>query len=78
MQDRSLDIVTTIQFKQTLIIPIKINVKKLFGKNQIKFQISIIDNKLIIESPKILESLDFQDNIPPQEAINVQYHSETL
>ena len=71
MEDQTLDVVTLIQFKQTLLIPIKINIKKLFGKNQIKFQISIKDNKLIIESPEILPNLDFQDNIPPQEAINV-------
>lgn len=71
MTDHILDTVTPIQFKQTLLIPIKINIKKLFGKNQIKFQIFIKDNKLIFESPEILESLDFQDNIPPQKVINV-------
>ena len=71
MQDQTLDFVTPIQFKQTLLIPVKVNIEKLFGKNQIKFQISIKDNKLIFESPKILESLDFQDNIPIEEAINV-------
>ena len=71
MQDQTLDFVTPIQFKQTLLIPVKVNIEKLFGKNQIKFQISIKDNKLIIESPKILPNLDFQDNIPLQEAINV-------
>ncbi len=70
MHNQTLDIVTSIQFKQTQLIPVKVNLEKLFGKNQIKFQISIKDNKLIIESPKILESLDFQDNILPQEAIN--------
>ena len=71
MQDQTLDLVTPIQFKQTLLIPVKVNIDKLFGKNQIKFQISIKDNKLIIESPKILPNLDFQDNILLQEAINV-------
>ena len=71
MQDQTLDFVTPIQFKQTLLIPIKINLEKLFGKNQIKFQILIKDNKLIIESPKILPNLDFQDNILLQETINV-------
>ena len=71
MQDQTLDFVTPIQFKQTLLIPVKVNIEKLFGKNQIKFQISIKDNKLIIESPKILPNLDFQDNILPQETINV-------
>jgi hypothetical protein len=78
MQEQTLDFVTPIQFKQIILIPIKVNLEKLFGENQIKFQISIKDNKLIIESPKILASLDFQDNIPPEEAINVKYHSETL
>jgi len=71
MSDKMLDVVSPIQFKQTLLIPIKINVKKLFGKNKIKFQISIKDSKLIIESPKILPNLDFQDNILLQETINV-------
>ena len=71
MTDHILDTVTPIQFKQTLLIPIKINIKKLFGKNQIKFQISIKDNKLIFESPKILPNLDFQDNAQIEEAINV-------
>jgi len=71
MQDQTLDFVTPIQFKQTLLIPVKVNIEKLFGKNKIKFQISIKDSKLIIESPKILPNLDFQDNILLQEAINV-------
>ena len=71
MTDHILDTVTPIRFKQTLLIPVKVNIEKLFGKNQIKFQILIKDNKLIFESPKILASLDFQDNIPPEEAINV-------
>lgn len=71
MQDQTLDLVTPIQFKQTLLIPVKVNIDKLFGKNQIKFQISIKDNKLIFESPKILANLDFQDNFPLKEVINV-------
>ena len=71
MEDQILDFITPIQFKQTLLIPIKVNLEKLFGKNQIKFQISIKDNKLIFESPKILPNLDFQDNTPLQEVINV-------
>ena len=71
MQDQTLDFVTPIQFKQTLLIPVKVNIEKLFGKNKIKFQISIKDSKLIIESPKILPNLDFQDNILLQETINV-------
>jgi len=72
MQDQTLDFVTPIQFRQTLLIPIKVNLEKIFGSSQIKFQISIKDNKLIFESPKILANLDFQDNIHSQEAIIVQ------
>ena len=66
-----LDVVTPIQFNDTLLIPIKADIIKLFGTNKIQFQISIKDKKIIIESPKILASLDIQDNAPRQEAINV-------
>ncbi len=69
--NRILDEITPIQFKDTLLIPIKLDITKLFGTNKIKFQISIKDKKIIIESPKILASLDIQDNTPGQEAINV-------
>ncbi len=66
----NLDKVTPIQFKDTLLIPIKADISKLFGTNQIKFQISIKDNKIIIESPKILADLDNQDRQLEAEAIN--------
>ena len=69
--NRILDEITPIPFKDTLLIPIKSDISKLFGTNKIKFQISIKDKKIIIESPKILASLDIQDNTPEQEAINV-------
>jgi len=71
MQDQTLDFVTPIQFKQTLLIPVKINLEKLFGTNKIKFQISIKNKKIVIESPEILVNLDFQDNPLEQETINV-------
>jgi len=67
----NLDKVTPIQFKDTLLIPLKADITKLFGTNKIQFQISIKNKKIIIESPKILASLDIQDNTPVQEAINV-------
>ena len=66
-----LDVVTPIQFKDTLLIPIKVDIVKLFGSNKIKFQISIKDKKIVLESPKILASLDIQESIPVLEAINV-------
>ena len=71
MNDHILDTVMPIQFKDTLLIPIKADIRKLFGTNKIKFQISIKENKIIIESPEILASLAIQDNTPGQEAINV-------
>lgn len=71
MQDRPLDFITPIQFKQVLLIPVKVNLEKLFGKNQIKFQISIKNKKIVIESPEILANLDFQDNPLEQETTNV-------
>ena len=61
MNDQALDPVTPIQIKDTLLIPMKIDNEKLFGTNKVKFQIFIKDNKIIIESPKILADLDIQD-----------------
>ena len=69
--DKQLDTVTPIKFKDTFLIPIKADISKLFGTDKIQFQISIKDEKMIIESPKILANLDIQESIPVQEAINV-------
>jgi len=66
-----LDSVTPIQFKDTILIPIKLDIVKLFRKKDIEFQIIIEDKKIIIESPEILASLDIQDNTPVQEIINI-------
>ncbi len=69
--DKQLDLVTAIKFKDTLLIPLKADITKLFGTNKIKFQISIKDKKMVIESPKILADLDIQDRHLEPEAINV-------
>ena len=71
MIDYILDSVISIQFKDTLLIPIKADITKLFGTNKVKFQISIKNNALVLESPKILADLDIQDKHLVQEAINV-------
>lgn len=71
MNDHILDNILSIQFKDTVLIPIKIDVTKLFGTNKVEFQILIKDKKIVIESPKILASQDIQNNTPAQEAINV-------
>ena len=69
--DKQLDQVAPIMLKGTALIPLKVDISKLFGTNKIQFQISIKDNKIIIESPKILADLDIQDKPLVQEAINV-------
>ena len=71
MNNYILDMVTPIQFKDTLLIPIKSDIVKLFGTDKIQFQISIKDKKMVIESPKILADLDIQDRHLELEAINV-------
>ena len=43
-----LDVVTPIQFNDTLLIPIKVDITKLFGTNKIQFQILIKNKKIIV------------------------------
>ena len=69
IMDKQLDQVAPIMLKGTALIPLKVDISKLFGTNKIKFQISIRDNKIIIESPKILANLDNQDRHLEPEAI---------
>ena len=69
--DKQLDTVTPIKFKDTFLIPIKADISKLFGTDKIQFQISIKNNAIVPESPKILADLDIQDKHLVQEAINV-------
>ena len=69
--DKILDTVTPIKFKDTFLIPIKADISKLFGTDKIQFQISIKDNAIVLESPKILADLDIQEKHLIQEAINV-------
>jgi len=67
----TLDIVTPIQFKDTLLIPIKADIVKLFGTNQIKFQISIKDKKIVFESQEISQDLEIQNSPLASETIHV-------
>ena len=71
MIDHILDSVTSIQFKDTLLIPIKSDITKLFGTNKIQFQIYIKDKMIVLESPKILVDMDSQDKHLVKRAINV-------
>jgi len=71
MKDQVLDDISLIHFKGISLIPVKKEIQKLFGKNEIKFQMSIKDNKIILESPEILPVLDFPDNHQLTEITNV-------
>ena len=66
-----LDKTTSIPIYNAVLILLKADITKLFGTNKIEFQISIKDNKIIIESPKILEDLDLLDNHQTTEITNV-------
>ena len=69
--DKQLDLVRPIIFKDIPLIPIKVDLIKLFGTDKIQFQISIKDKKIVIESPKILANLDNQDRQLQAEAITI-------
>jgi len=71
VNDQILDAAAAIPFRDALLIPIKADIVKLFGTNKIQFQISIKDNKIIIQSPKILANLDNQDRHQEPEAITI-------
>ena len=71
MDNQTLDAAAAIPINGSWVIPLKADIAKLFGTNKIKFQISIINDKIIIESPKILADMDNQNSIPGKEAINV-------
>ena len=71
MNDQTLDAAAAIPFRDTVLIPIKADIVKLFGTNKVKFQISIKNNSIVLESPKILADLDIQDKHLVKEAINV-------
>jgi len=71
MNDQTLDTTSTISLNGATIIPIKVDTTKLFGTNKVKFQISIKNNSIVLESPKILADLDIQDKHLIKEIINV-------
>ena len=66
-----LDVVTSIQFKDTLLIPIKADITKLFGTNQIKFQLSIKNKKIVFESQEISQDLEIQNSPLALDTIHV-------
>ena len=69
--DCILDIVIPIQFKDTLLIPIKADIVKLFGTNQIQFQLSIKNKKIVFESQEISQDLEIQNSPLALDTIHV-------
>ena len=72
MKDQSLDVTPGIPINGAVLIPLKVDITKLFGTNKIEFQISIKDNKIILESPKILADLDLLNEIQQPGAVIVK------
>jgi len=71
MNDHILDVITPIQFKDTLLIPIKADILKLFGTNQIQFQLSIKNKKIVFESQEISQDLEIQNSPLALDTIHV-------
>ncbi len=72
MKDQILDKISPIPFKGIWLFAVKKEITKLFGNEEINFQMSIKDNKIILESPKILADLDLLDNHQLMEINNVK------
>ena len=62
MKDTQLDIIKSYPYKESIIIPIRKEVSKLFDSGKIPFQVAIIDDKLILTSPKIKAELGSSEN----------------
>ncbi len=65
MKNIQLDIIEYYPYKEFIIIPIRKEVSKLFDSGKIPFQVAIIDDKLILTSPKIKAKLDSSENHTP-------------
>ena len=71
LKDQILDEISPIPFKGIWLIPVKKEITKLFENEKIKFQMSIKDKKIIIESQEISQDLEIQDNHQQPEITNV-------
>ena len=65
MKDTQLDIIESYPYKEFIIIPIRKEVSKLFDSQKISFQSAIINDKLILTSPKIKAKLGSSENRTP-------------
>jgi len=65
MKDVELDIIESYPYKEFIIIPIRKEVSKLFDSQKISFQSAIINDKLILTSPKIKAKLGSSENRTP-------------
>jgi len=65
MKNIQLDIIESYPYKEFIIIPIRKEVSKLFDSQKIPFQVAIINDELILTSPKIKAELGSSDNQTP-------------
>lgn len=71
MKNHILDDIAPVQLNEALLIPVKINTVKLFGTDQIKFQILFNGRKIKIESPEILANQDFPRQPPTARSLSM-------
>jgi len=65
MKNIQLDEIESYPYKEFIIIPIRKEVSKLFDSQKISFQLAIIDDKLILTSPKTKAELGSSENHTP-------------
>jgi len=61
VHDQTLDAAAAIPFRDAWLIPIKADITKLFGTNQIQFQLLFKNKKIVFESQEISQDLEIQD-----------------
>jgi len=69
MKNIQLDEIESYPYKEFIIIPIRKEVSKLFDSEKISFQCAIIDNKLILMSPKIKAELGSSEDHTPLKVV---------
>jgi len=65
LKNIELDIIKSILYSGFILIPIKKEILELFDSDKIQFQCAIIDDKLILTSPKIKAQLGSSENHTP-------------
>ncbi len=69
MKNIQLDIIESYSYKEFIIIPIRKEVSKLFDSEKIPFQVAIINDELILTSPKIKAQLGSSEDHTPLKVV---------